>query len=648
MSDAITFDVLKPAEKWVIKVVCEDGGGYRDATPADLAAAGYVPSHAPATGGGEDKPVGYVTPGWCGLGNITSEPQGTCTDPVYGSPQPCPKCAEHRDRLVTIIDEEFGLQPVEPDTDALLTTLERLLFEARVKRQNELYPLGNTRRQSGGKCDECEYNTPNHMRAGKCDGCGLVGYPNFKPMPSAPIGYIEDDAAELYGAAWVTRIYSHSAAGHTTPVWSVPMPCQRCAELKEWEDTFAPMVDAHFGRDSGQRGPLDESVRMMIDDIVRSRDSATTRATEAEARADLLKSRNEKLERVSNEERGRARIAERELADAHKRLEAYECVVKAAQAWAKLYRTIGDSDGETRLNLNAAVVALGSTPAQEAKPHPGTAACTNLPCPGQNLNGCDDTCPKYKPSPAAACETGCSNYGKEPCASCGGPEGPGWKPRAAEAALSDVCVACGTPTLRIVDGRRMCTLCRDKPSPAAEPACHNCTDTECEDVGDSAGGLCESYQAPSQPKAGSCAHLSARAMDHGGEWSWCPQCGAIGRLPSTSNKPVTYTLPVQPHPALAPDVQRVVEAAKNQERLSQGKCNDPKANADYLAATDRTEAAVRSLGTPHRSVRGWASPIVLSDRVCFQVRTSARKQDGDVEVIVSLVPPPSEPGKEST
>src|SRR6185369_5180495 len=39
--------------------------------------------------------------------------------------------AEAFDRLTTIVDEAFGLQPVAPSFDDLLTTLERLLFEQR-------------------------------------------------------------------------------------------------------------------------------------------------------------------------------------------------------------------------------------------------------------------------------------------------------------------------------------------------------------------------------------------------------------------------------------------------------------------------------------------------------------------------------------
>jgi hypothetical protein len=36
------------------------------------------------------------------------------------------------DRLVTIIDEAFGLQSVQPTMDAALSTLERLLFQRRI------------------------------------------------------------------------------------------------------------------------------------------------------------------------------------------------------------------------------------------------------------------------------------------------------------------------------------------------------------------------------------------------------------------------------------------------------------------------------------------------------------------------------------
>ncbi len=54
----------------------------------------------------------------------------------------------YRDRLTTIIDEEFGLQPVEPSMMALLDSLERLLFERR--RAAQLAPIATPAAERDG------------------------------------------------------------------------------------------------------------------------------------------------------------------------------------------------------------------------------------------------------------------------------------------------------------------------------------------------------------------------------------------------------------------------------------------------------------------------------------------------------------------
>lgn len=51
--------------------------------------------------------------------------------------QPRPVKDPCHDRLVTVIDEEFGLQPVAASTEELLTSLERLLFERRIQNENQ-------------------------------------------------------------------------------------------------------------------------------------------------------------------------------------------------------------------------------------------------------------------------------------------------------------------------------------------------------------------------------------------------------------------------------------------------------------------------------------------------------------------------------
>lgn len=103
-----------------------------------------------------------------------------------------------------------------------------------------------------------------------------------------PIGYIEADASERYGASWATRIYSHSAATHTVPVYGSPASCPKCAELERRLDAaLTARKEAITRADNAQadmvkeQGRADDNQRMLVE-AVEARRAETKRAEAAE------------------------------------------------------------------------------------------------------------------------------------------------------------------------------------------------------------------------------------------------------------------------------------------------------------------------------------------------------------------------------